>query len=557
MRHNERSPMHDPPVEDDPVAREPVDHDRAHDAQLVAEARAGDQLAFGRLYDAWFDRVYNVSIRIVRDPEVAAEVAQDTFLSAWKNLGTLDSPEAFGGWLLRIARNASFNRHAREQRSSPVDDRGFAVIESTAASPSSAPTGFGVEERLGRVSDPARFAEDAEMVVLVRETAAALGERDAEVLDLQLRYGLSPAEIGEIMGMNRNAANQLVHRVKGRFATALGARVLWKGDRPACGVLDGLLRSAGVQSFDAEAVRIASTHAGSCSACGERQGFRLQPSALFAAVPILVAPALFKQQAAAALEAAGVPMSGSQHVSVSPTATSGGTTTGPVAEPATTTPDAGGATRRHLGRRVALMAVIVTALVAGVVAVLENGLHDDPVDQVATIGPATTVTSVPMTVPVTEPSTVGTTGVVTETITFEPPTTDPAPSEPPVSATAPPSAPPPAKVSSVALGIPDGPRARAARSYAFDGTEPRLTWKVTGEGSFVVGVTGPGSESGGGLPSSLASGSARLCPGSVVPDPNTGVLQCTAKAGSYAYTLIVRDGAGQTIAQAQATLVIV
>ena len=223
MRHNEPGPM---------------DVDRQRDADLVVAALAGDQGAFGRLYDGWYDRVWNVARRIVRDPEVAAEVAQDAFLSAWRNLATLESPEAFGGWLLRIARNASFNRQRKEQRSRPVDEGGVAVIESTGASPISAPSGFGVEDRARRVDDPAAVAGDAELVALVHESAAALGERDADVLDLQLRYGLTPAEIGEVMGMNRNAANQLCHRVRQRFATAVRARVLWRGDRPSCAALD-------------------------------------------------------------------------------------------------------------------------------------------------------------------------------------------------------------------------------------------------------------------------------------------------------------------------------
>src|SRR5215204_5872292 len=100
MRHNEPTPM----------------DDRARDAALVAEALEGDETAFGRLYDAWYDRVWNVARRVVHDPEVAAEVTQDAFLSAWRNLGTLEDPDAFGGWLLRIARNASFNRHRKEAR---------------------------------------------------------------------------------------------------------------------------------------------------------------------------------------------------------------------------------------------------------------------------------------------------------------------------------------------------------------------------------------------------------------------------------------------------------
>jgi hypothetical protein len=57
-------------------------------------------------------------------------------------------------------------------------------------------------------------------------------------------------------------------------------------------------------------------------------------------------------------------------------------------------------------------------------------------------------------------------------------------------------------------------------------------------------VTGPG------LSSAAANGSAPICPGS------TSAV-CTAPSGSYAYTLVVKDGSGQVVAQRSAMLTIV
>ena len=52
------------------------------DVELVEAARSGDpESAFGRLFDRWFDRTYDVAWRIVRNPDTAAEVAQDSFLA--------------------------------------------------------------------------------------------------------------------------------------------------------------------------------------------------------------------------------------------------------------------------------------------------------------------------------------------------------------------------------------------------------------------------------------------------------------------------------------------
>lgn len=71
------------------------------EGNLVEAARAGDNRAFGQLFDLWFDRVHDLSRRIVRDPGTAGEVAQDAFLAAWTRLDSLEDPDAFGGWLLQ------------------------------------------------------------------------------------------------------------------------------------------------------------------------------------------------------------------------------------------------------------------------------------------------------------------------------------------------------------------------------------------------------------------------------------------------------------------------
>ena len=455
MRHNDGTCMDEPPLGEPVIDR---DASRARDSRLVEAALAGDPSAFGRLYDAWFDRVWNVALRIVHDREVAAEVAQDTFVSAWRNLRTLDDVDAFGGWLLRIARNASFNRSRKEARSSPVDDRGITVIEAVGSSPPSAPAGFGVEDRARRIDDPGAMAEDRELVALVRTSATALGERDAEVLDLQLRYGLSPAEIGEVMGLNRNAANQLCHRVRQRFATAVRARVLWRGERPACDALAQMLASAGVTTFDGEAVRIADKHADGCPQCGERRELRLQPSAMFAAVPLVAAPIVLKTQTADALEAVGVDMDGSSF--------------------GTAGEHRGDGSRRgpRRGRRLTTMAIVAVVILIAVTVALASHVHDPTVDTVAADVSTTmpTTASTPPTIAVESP----TTEAVTDVSVDEPPSTQTTvPADGSISTTVPPPAP--------VLDLVLNPTSRPQTYTAF----PVLRWSVTGAAG--AGSRGP------------------------------------------------------------------
>ena len=139
------------------------------------------------------------------------------------------------------------------------------------------------------------------------ESAEALGSKDAEVLDLTLRHGLTPAEVGEVIGVNRNAANQTVHRVRTRLRAAVEARVLWRSGEPVCGDLADALAAAGVTRFDSDAVRVTSEHVETCEQCANRRKLKLEPSAMFAATPFIAAP-LIKAKVAHTLANEGVPV---------------------------------------------------------------------------------------------------------------------------------------------------------------------------------------------------------------------------------------------------------
>jgi RNA polymerase sigma factor (sigma-70 family) len=261
------------------------------DIELVEAARTGDPVAFGRLFDRWFDRTYDVSWHIVRNRDTAAEIAQDSFLAAWEQLPTLRQPESFGGWVLRIARNRSLNRLERERRSAPSDDTVLAVLD-------------------GRVphGDIAADVADQERDQLVWAAAAALGERDASLLDLHLRHDLSAAAIAEELDTSPNNVHQLLHRLRGRLAGAIRSWVLWRDGRAHCLGLGDAIDASGLTHFGAEAVRVISAHAADCEVCSEAQRAVLAPEALFAAVPVVAAPVALKAQAAAGLMAAGVPV---------------------------------------------------------------------------------------------------------------------------------------------------------------------------------------------------------------------------------------------------------
>jgi RNA polymerase sigma factor (sigma-70 family) len=84
----------------------------------LAAGQTGAAAAFVRRYQA---RVYGLVITIVRDPGTAEDVAQETFVRAWRNAGTYDPRRGrVATWLLTIARNAAIDA-MRARRPEPLD----------------------------------------------------------------------------------------------------------------------------------------------------------------------------------------------------------------------------------------------------------------------------------------------------------------------------------------------------------------------------------------------------------------------------------------------------
>lgn len=406
--------------------------DRGHDAALVERVRNGDATAFAPLFERWYDRVYNVARGVVRQPDVAADVAQDAFITAWQQLDRLDDVNAFGGWLLRITRNRALDTLRRERRSAATDDdtvialhdRGLPSPVAASGSPS-----------------PATMAELHEQEQLLWAASAALGERDASLLDLHLRHGLTPAELADDLGVTPNNAHQLLHRLRRRLGEAIGAFLLWNRGAPQCPSLADHLGP----TFDADAARIVKRHLRSCALCSAENERQTDPTKLFAAVPLALAPLAARARAAFALEQAGVPMPA--HVTAPPphpspdadpshgdtvndVPTRGPPTDGPPTGHAPANgvgPGAQLASRRGrgpLGRRIVSAAAVVLLVILGCGLLLIVDTAPAPEGATSAVAPPPAVDPDPTGAP---PSTTTTTTTSTPRTTSAPTTTVPAP----------------------------------------------------------------------------------------------------------------------------------
>jgi RNA polymerase sigma-70 factor (ECF subfamily) len=94
------------------------------DGQLVERVLGGERKSFDELIRRYQRQAIAVSYRLLGNSHDSMEVTQDAFLKAFTSLATLQKPEAFGGWLMRIVSNLSLNfRRSRKTRSQlPLDD---------------------------------------------------------------------------------------------------------------------------------------------------------------------------------------------------------------------------------------------------------------------------------------------------------------------------------------------------------------------------------------------------------------------------------------------------
>jgi len=148
------------------------------DAELVADVLAGQRDAFASLVRKYQDYAYGTAIGILSNFELARDVVQEAFLSAYRDLRRLREPDRFAGWLHGIARNTALNALRELRRVQELARQ----MSHEAEPPDPAPT-------------PDRSAEEAERREIVMGALGNLGEKNREAVSLYYVDGLSYADI--------------------------------------------------------------------------------------------------------------------------------------------------------------------------------------------------------------------------------------------------------------------------------------------------------------------------------------------------------------------------
>lgn len=172
--------------------KEPSPKGLLPDDALVDRAREGNPEAMDELVKRHHASVFRVALGILRDEDAAADVAQDSFLKAFKGLGGFRGDAAFRTWLLTITANEARGvlRRLGRRRETGLDDVGpLASAQETA-------------------EDSVEKGQEAERVkVLLQE----LPEKQRQAVALRIFEGLSFKEVGAVIGSSEGAARVNYH----------------------------------------------------------------------------------------------------------------------------------------------------------------------------------------------------------------------------------------------------------------------------------------------------------------------------------------------------------
>ncbi|NNJ10444.1 sigma-70 family RNA polymerase sigma factor [Chloroflexales bacterium ZM16-3] len=180
--------------------------------RLIESAQRGEVESFNQLVRLYESRVYNLCYRMLGDPDAAADVAQDTFISAYRNLGRFRGG-MFRSWLLRIATNACYDVLRVRKRRPSTSLQALGVADDDGI-------GFDLPD-LGERPDDAALRH--ELAAAIQRGLADLPEDQRVVIILSDIQGMAYEEIAAVTGANLGTVKSRLSRGRARLRDILRA----------------------------------------------------------------------------------------------------------------------------------------------------------------------------------------------------------------------------------------------------------------------------------------------------------------------------------------------
>lgn len=193
------------------------------DAQLVERVKRGDARAFELLVVKYQRRVERLIARMVRDVDLVPDIAQETFIRAYRALPQFRGDSAFYTWLYRIAVNTA-KKALVELKRDPLVSEAARTVSDDGDETSR------VENELTDAETPEAVLASKQVAVTVNAAIEALSEDLRQAITLREIEGLSYEEIAEVMNCPIGTVRSRIFRAREAIAERL---------RPLLGTREG------------------------------------------------------------------------------------------------------------------------------------------------------------------------------------------------------------------------------------------------------------------------------------------------------------------------------
>lgn len=158
---------------------------------LLSRAKAGEQAAFGELYNLSFEKIYRFIYVRVNHKELAEDLTEEVFLKAYQKIGSLNQDRSFSGWLFMVARNTVIDYYRSKRADLPLE-----TIENSL-------------EYVSQVLDEVRL--DSEQKLFLSLLSRLPAEQQI-VIKLRFFEQLETPEIAEMLHKSEGAVRVIQHR---------------------------------------------------------------------------------------------------------------------------------------------------------------------------------------------------------------------------------------------------------------------------------------------------------------------------------------------------------
>jgi RNA polymerase sigma-70 factor (ECF subfamily) len=190
------------------------------DRQLVERARNGDKRAFDLLVQKYHRRLMRLLSRMVRNQEEVEDIAQETFIKAYRALPQFRGDAAFYTWLYRIGVNTARNYLSSRKRQMPtISDQAMNDDDD-------------VDERIVAqdINTPESMLLSKQVAMAVNDAVEALPEELRTAITLREMEGMSYEEIAEMMVCPIGTVRSRIFRAREAIAAKLRPLLGTTGD---------------------------------------------------------------------------------------------------------------------------------------------------------------------------------------------------------------------------------------------------------------------------------------------------------------------------------------